>query len=261
MRGRVRLDLLLAGLAIVALAGAFIYRQGTSTSTTAAPTTSPDRAATAFGSAYKSVLDGRRPAADLPDTVARVRALAAAGAPIPPGSRGGRLRLTGVRAEHVKGAGAAEARITGSDGKHTYTSELGLAYLDGSWHVTSLVPPDVATVLAKPYHRPPPATALQRVARRFALAYGAYIEGVTGRPPAGLPTIESQIQSGTDPLSGTAPTRTPPRLVSVQLGPPQGNVVAAAATLAASGAQLQFSFNLERIGSQWRPWSFPGQGG
>jgi hypothetical protein len=248
---------MLALVVVIALAGVLVYHQTSATTTPPHPTSSPRHAAAAFGAAYLGVLGGSLPGSALPDTTAAIRAHAAGEARIPAGSRFGSLRLTSVQTRWVTGADVAQARIVGQDRRHTYPTDLDLTYAGGAWRVVALVPPDVATILARPHRPPAVAQPLSAAARAFALAYANYREGATIAAPPGLPPIQGQIHTGSDPLAQTQPTHVPANLDSLAFGPVEGNIVAASATLNDRGSALVFSFNLMRTGTQWRAWSFP----
>src|SRR5205085_4298820 len=68
-RRRVRLDLLLGTLVVLAVGAAILVHQGAASSQRLA-SSSPDRAATAFARSYLGYLDGRLPARSLPDASA-----------------------------------------------------------------------------------------------------------------------------------------------------------------------------------------------
>lgn len=258
-RRRVRLDLLLGALAVLAVAAAILVQQGTASSQDLAPS-SPDSALTAFARAYVSYLDGRLPARSLPNASDRVRAIAGGSPPIPAVARRGALELAALRVTYVRGALSAQAAALGRDGAHTYGFTLDLRFANGEWQVSYLVAPDVYTITAAPYRRPVAPRTLRTAASTFALAYGAFREGARSAPPAGASTIEEQIAAGRDPLAGTAPSHAEPRLVAVAFGPAVGGVASATATLTDQGQKLQFDFDLREVAGGWQAWGFPEAG-
>lgn len=251
-RRRVRVDLLLVAVVVVVVAAAVTVRHGSAANLLAPK--SPRTAALAFSRAYLSHLDGGDPAGALPAATGQVRYLA--GATIPASSRSGALSLASFALQAVSGATSAQARVTARDGRHSYGFELVLKYLTGAWRVTYLVPADLATALARPYHAAPTPIALQLAARRFALAYAAFRERATAAPPAGLPTVRRQIAAGQDPLAATSPTHSSPQLVALIFGPVAQGSVAVSATERARGSRLRFGFDLELAEGRWQAVGF-----
>lgn len=257
-RRRIRLDLLLGVLVVLAVGSAFLIR-GTTSSKGLAPS-SPDPAAAAFARAYLGYLDGRLPARSLPDASARVQAIAGGSPPIPAAARDGELKLAGMRVTYVRGALTGKAAALGRDRAHGYGFTIEMRYLSGRWQVSYLIPPDVYTITATRHRPPATPTALKEAASSFALAYAAYREGARRSPPAGSPTIVQQIAAGRDPLAHIAPSHTAPRLVSVQVGQPVEGAVAASAVLTDHGRKLRFGFDLQQSAGRWSPWGFPEAG-
>lgn len=257
-RRRVRLDLLLGALVVLAI-GAVILVQGTASSQSLAPV-SPRPAAVAFAQAYLGYLDGRLPARSLPDASDRVRAIAGGSPPIPAGARRGTLELVQMRVTYVRGALTGQAAVLGRDGAHAYGFTVEFRYLGGRWQAVYLIPPDVYTVTATPHGQPAAPEALSRTAAAFALAYAAYREGTRPSPPAGSPTIEQQIAARRDPLGAIAPSHVAPRLVSVHLGPAVEGAASASAVLSDRGRKLRFAFDLQQSAGGWQAWGFPEAG-
>jgi hypothetical protein len=254
-RRRVRLDLLLGALVVLAVA-AVILVQGTASSQSLAPV-SPQPAAVAFAQAYLGYLDGRLPARSLPDATDQVRTIAGGSPPIPAGARQGTLKPVQMRVTYVRGALTGQAAVLGRDGAHAYGFTVELRYLNGRWQVVYLIPPDVYTISATPHGQPAPPERLQRTAAAFALAYVAYREGTQPSPPPGLPTIEQQIAARRDPLGAVAPSHVAPRLVSVLLGPAVDGAASASAVLSDGGRKLRFAFDLKQSAGGWQAWGFP----
>jgi hypothetical protein len=171
-RRRVRLDLLLGGIAVLAVVAAILVQQGGSSSPGLA-TSSPQPLAAAFAQAYLGYLDGRVPAHALPNATDGVRATAAGAAPIPARARQGSLKLARLRVTYVRGALSGQALAVGRDLAHTYGFQIELQYVHGRWQVTDLSPPDVNTITATPYRPPAAPPALRLAAGSFALAYAA----------------------------------------------------------------------------------------
>jgi hypothetical protein len=130
-----------------------------------APT--PEAAASAFGLAYLSVLEGRSRASHLALGTAAVRQTAAEEA-IPKADQSGPLTLAEV---HLSGrAGArADALVVAEDSHHDYPFSLALTRTTSGWVVSGLQPPDLGVILepAAPKPAAPPAAA-QRLAERLA---------------------------------------------------------------------------------------------
>jgi hypothetical protein len=237
----------LAGLALISLRG------GASSASTVAPSARP--AAAAFASAYVSFLNGGTAAPALPGATAAVRSLAASGGRVPVAYRG-KVVLRNVQSGSVLGATSASALLVARTGSQTLDAALALRYVGSRWLVTGLVPPDFSTVFSPP---PPPVrvpTAVRAAALAFAFAYADYRTGARARPPAGLPTIESQIAGQQDPLAGTPRTHAAARVLGLAMLP-QGQLTPVDATLAAGGHRLTFTFILQLTRGGWQPWSFP----
>lgn len=260
IRRRVRVDVLLGVVVVILVLGAVLLEQGTAGSETGAPSTAARPAAVSFAQGYLSYLDGRLPARALPDASSKVKLVAAGAPPIPAGDQQGPLRLTGVRMTYVKGATSAEAVVMDRDRTHFYGFEIDLGFVGGRWQVVYLIPPDLSTILAAPYHPPPAPPAVRLAAERFALAYADYREGATRTPPGGLPTITQQLAAGQDPLAGAAPTHARAVLESITLGPVDGDAASAAIVLKDASRHLRFDFDLERSSGRWQAWGFPEAG-
>jgi len=258
-RRRVRLDLLLGALVILAVAAAFVVHQGTPSSQHLA-SSSPDPAATAFAQAYLLYLDGARPARSLPDASDRVRAIAGGAPPIPVLARRGPVKLASMRVTYVRGALSAQAAVVGRDRAHRFGFPLELRYLRGRWQVVYMIPPDVYTITATPYRQPAAPQPLRQAAAVFALDYAEYREGTRPSPPAGSSTVAQQIAARRDPLAGTVPSHVEPRVVSVTFGPVVGGTAAANATLTDRGRKLRFGFDLRQAAGGWQAWGFPEAG-
>lgn len=257
-RRKVRLDLLLGTLVVLAVAAAILVH-GTASSQSLAPV-SPQSATASFARAYLGYLDGRLPAHSLPDASDRVRAIAGGSPPIPAGARRGTLKLAQARVTYVRGALTGQAALLGRDGAHTYGFTIELRYLGGHWQVVYLIPPDIQTITAAPHPQPAAPQSLRRAAASFALAYAAYREGTRPSPPAGSPTIEQQIAARRDPLATLAPSHVAPRLVSVRLGPAVDGAASASAVLSDRGRKVRFAYDLQQSAGGWQAWGFPEAG-
>lgn len=257
-RRRVRLDLLLGALAVLAVIAAVLVH-GTASSRSLAPV-SPRSVAIDFSRAYAEYLDGRLPASSLPDMSERARAIAGSSSPIPQAAQRGALQLVGVRLTYVRGALSGQAAVQTRDRAHAYGFTLVLRYLSGRWQVVYLVPPDVQTITATAHPQPAAPKALRRIAGAFALAYAGYREGTRPSPPAGSPTIAQQIAGGRDPLARIAPSHAAPKLVSVQVGPAVEGAAAASVVLTDRGRKLRVAFDLQQSGGRWLAWGFPEAG-
>ncbi len=257
-RRRVRLDLLLGALAVLAVAAAILV-QGTANSRSLAPV-SPRPAALEFSRAYLGYLEGRLPGRSLPDASARARAIAGDSSPIPPAARRGALTLARVRMTYVRGALSGQAAVQARDQAHAYGFTIVLRYLSGHWQVVYLVPPDVGTITATAHPQPAAPKALRGIAAAFALAYAAYREGTRPSPPEGSSTIAEQIAGGRDPLARIVPSHVAPRLVSVGVGPAVEGAAAASVLLIDRGRKLRVAFDLEQSGGRWLAWGFPEAG-
>lgn len=258
-RRRGRVDLLLGAVVVVAVAAAILVHQGSPRSQTVAPS-SPRPALIAFAQSYLGYLDGQQPASSIPDVTAQVRSVAGGAPPIPPDERSGALKLASIRLSYVRGALSARAVVIGRDRAHAYGVSIVLRYANGQWAVVYMLPPDVPTISAKGPPRPPPPAALERAAKSFALAYGAYREGARPTPPAGSTTITQQIAAGRDPLASITPSHVSPHLVSVQLGPAVKGEASASAVLSDRGRRIRFDFDLAQSGDRWLAMGFPEAG-
>ena len=257
-RRRVRLDLLLGVLVVLAVA-AVILVQGTASSQSLAPV-SPQSAAVAFSQGYLEYLDGRLPARSLPDATDRVRTISGGSPPIPVGARRGTLKLIQMRVTYVRGALTGQAAVLGRDEAHAYGFTIEFRYLSGRWQAVYLIPPDVYTISATQHGQPAAPEALWRTAAAFALAYAAYREGTRPYPPGGSLTIEQQITASRDPLATVTPSHVAPRLVSVHLGPAVEGAASASAVLSDRGRRVKFAFDLRQSAGGWQAWGFPEAG-
>lgn len=259
MRRRVRLDLLLGVVVVLAVATVILVQQAPSSSGVVV-SASPRAGAQTFAQSYLGYLDGTVPPGALVDGTAQVRSIAAGAPPIPAGDRQGSLRLTGVRVSWVRGAASAQAVVLDRDRANSYDFPIDLRYVQNAWQVVYLIPPDVTTIAARRQPTPAVPAAIKLAAERFALAYAGYRDGATHRPPSGLETIARQIAAGQDPLARAAKTGARPQPVSIAFGPVAGNVVAATAVLSEKNKRLRFDFDLERTGGAWHAWGFPEAG-
>jgi hypothetical protein len=260
LRRRVRLDLVLAVVVVVALAAVLLFR-GATAGSNGVPRSSPRATASSFGAAYAQYLDARRSPTGLPHATSRVEAIADSSSIIPAAARSGSLRITALALKYVSGASTAQAVLTARDQRHSYGFDLALAYAGTRWSVVYLVPPDIVTVLAGPRHRTPAQSGLQRAAARFALDYVGYRSGVASSAPGGQQTIRAQIAARQDPLAQISSSSARPSVVSLAFGPVQGNVVAATALVHDGGSHPRFTFLLARAGRQWEASSFLESGG
>ncbi len=255
MRRRLlRLDLVL-GVTVVVAVGIAILSSRTAGSSPSSPP-SPRSLAASFGTAYAGYLEGRVPVSALPAASARVRSIATDGSTIPPASRAGSLRVTGIRLRYVNGAPAAQAVITARDRRRSYPFDVGLSYAGGRWSIVYLVAPDVGSILATAHHPPPAPASLRRAASTFALAYAGYRAGLKRRIPNAMPLVAAQIAAAQDPLAGLGPGGAGPTLKSLAFGPPQGGNVAATAVVRAGAREPSFTFLLRRAGERWEASSF-----
>lgn len=256
MRQRARGELLLAAVVVVIGVAAAAFTLGGSAGAPGRPSTSARPTALAFARGYLAYLDGRASSSELASATARVVATAAAAGVIPAGDRAGEVTLRRLAFEGVQGAPRATAVLTGADRSRSLQAALGLSYLDGRWQVSSLVPPDLSTLLAP---RPAPtraAPALQRAAASFTLEYADYREHAGPRPSNARGLILHQIATAQDPLAGLAATGVRVSLRSLQVLP-EGSLATVAAVASDRGRRIGFGFILQRTGGSWRPWQFP----
>lgn len=258
-RRRVRLDLLLGALVVLAVGAAILVHQGAASSQRLAPN-SPNATATTFASAYLAYLDGRLPARSLPDASDQARAIAGGSPPIPVAARRGTLKLAGMRVTYVRGALTGQAAALGRDSAHGYGFTIEFRYLSGGWQVEYLIPPDIYTIIATPQRQPAAPQALRQAAAVFALDYAAYREGTRSSAPVGSAAIAQQIAARHDPLASTVPNHVQPRLQSVALGPVVNGTAVASATFSDRGAKVKFDFDLRQAGAGWQAWGFPETG-
>jgi Tfp pilus assembly protein FimT len=241
-------------VAVLAVIAGISLLGGSSPASTTAPSARP--AANAFARSYLSYLAGRSDIATLPYLTAQARAQAAAGGRVPAPYRR-QLSLRKFAFTGVLGARRASAGLTASAGSHVLQAAVALTYTNGSWQVSSLVPPDFPTVFSPPPPPPkdvPPAAAA--AARAFAVAYSNYRTGAARALPSGLSAIRRQIASRQDPLATTTPNRAPAHLLKLSMLP-QGTLSVVDAVTAAAGDRLSFSFILQQTGGHWQASQFP----
>lgn len=246
--------LVVAALAVIA--GVLVYRQATSGGSSEPTASSPRAAAERFAGTYARFLDGTAPASALSSATARVQRVARGAGVIPADARTGAARVDKLALEWVSGAPTARVAGAVGAGGHRFEFNAGMTYDGSRWAVVNLTPVDVPTVLARAPRRPTPGPALERAARRFALAYAGYRTGADASVPGASGTIRAQIAAGKDPLAKLASTSSRPSVRSLQFGPAQDAVVAVTARLRIGSAGPRFTFLLSRHGSSWRPSSF-----
>jgi hypothetical protein len=250
-----RVELLGAALvAVIGLALAAVALRSSSAPAPSHPSRSARPTALAFGRSYLAFLGGSGSSAALAGATVQVRAIAASGGRLPARDRLGALRLSSLRLTAVSGAPQGNAILAGANRRLSLKAAIGLSYVDGRWRVSSLVAPDLDTLLARAKRLRVPS-ALRAVATQFVVAYADYRAG-SGPRPTGLETpIARQISARRDPLAGSRAGSGHARLDSLQIVP-QGALASVAATLQTGGRRLHVSVVMRHADGLWRPWDF-----
>ncbi len=177
-------------------------------------TSSALQALQTFAGAYGAYLDGRAPAATLPDASASARGQV--GPAIPAARRAGTLALVAVS----QIARSRSYIVSLRDRQHTFGAQLTLTATASGWVVSAVSPPDLDTILgASPPAIPPPAgsAGAQHAARAFMNGYLAWLYGhgpVDAIPDAARPLLTQ--------LKANPPPNAPPAFLHahlVALGP------------------------------------------
>jgi hypothetical protein len=141
------------------------------THTSSAPS-APLLALQTFAGAYGAYLDGRVPAATLPDATAAARG--EVGPPIPASRRAGTLALSAIS----QIPGGPSYIVSLRDRQHTFGAQLTLTATATGWQVNAISPPDLDTILGPAASAiPPPAgsAGAQQAARAFIAGYLAWL--------------------------------------------------------------------------------------
>ncbi len=168
----------------------------TATTTTMTHTSSapPLQALQTFAGAYGAYLDGRVPAATLPDATAAARA--EVGPPIPAPRRAGTLALVAIS----QIAGGPSYIVSLRDRQHTFGAQLTLTATAAGWQVSTISPPDLDTILGPPTSAiPPPAgsAGAQHAARAFMNGYLAWLyrHGPTNAIADATPSLLTELKA------------------------------------------------------------------
>jgi hypothetical protein len=143
--------------------------------------------ASVFAGAYARYLDGQLPADALPD--AGAGALSKIGPPIPRAARASELTV-----RPAQRAGRATFTVELRDRAHTFPVQLTVKQDAGRWLVTSIVAPDIDTILHSqsiPIPQPPGSAAAEQAARLFLVGYLRWLYG-TG-PAGAIPDATSRL--------------------------------------------------------------------
>ena len=127
-----------------------------------------------FAVAYGAYLDGRVPAATLPDASASARSQV--GPPIPAAQRGGTLALAAV----AQIGGGPSYIVSLRDRAHTFGAQLTLTATARGWVVSAVSPPDLDTILgppARPIQPPAGSGPAEQAARAFLAGYLTWLYG------------------------------------------------------------------------------------
>jgi hypothetical protein len=205
----------------------------------------------AFAASYTRYLDGAGQARTLRFASITARGQARAGGRIPAAFRDGPLRVTNVTASGL--AASAQATVTAGNRSESYVFSVQLLRTQFGWQVAQIQPPDLSiddnTV---PVRSAPIASAAQRVAARFAVAYTTYRTHPGTQLPAGMTsTAQDELRAGQDPLAGASSTGGPVRLLGLRYGPLEGSEFAVTATVQTGGARHAFTVLMRREPSGW----------
>jgi hypothetical protein len=210
------------------------------------------RVVRAFAASYMRYLDGARPSsAALRSASITARGQALAGGRIPSAFRDGSLRVTNVTASGL--AASAQATVTAANRSESYVFSVQLLRTQFGWQVAQIETPDLSidddTV---PVRSAPIASAAQRVAARFAVAYTSYRTHPGTQLPAGMTsTAQGELRTGQDPLAGASRSGGSVRLLGLRYGPLEGLEFAVTATVQSGLARHTFTVLMRRQPSGW----------
>ncbi|MGO9960337.1 MAG: hypothetical protein ACLP50_30905 [Solirubrobacteraceae bacterium] len=177
-------------------------------------TSSALQALQTFAGDYGAYLDGRVPAATLPDASASARGQV--GPPIPAARRAGTLALVAVS----QIARSRSYIVTLRDAQHTFGAQLTLTATATGWVVSAVSPPDLDTIFGPSARAiPPPAGSAeaQQAARAFISGYLAWLygHGPVDAIPHAAPPLLTQLKANPPPNAPPAFLRA--HLVTLEL--------------------------------------------
>ena len=212
------------------------------------PAIQASKVARAFAASYRRYLDGQLPASALAD--ATPTAQTQAGAPIPAGSRAGKLALTYIRRSPHRDGFTVAYR----DRAHRYPAQLALAHHTTRWQVNQVLAPDLDSILtsSRPILPAPGSTAAAMAARHFLDGYLRWLYGHAHATAihAGSARLIAQLKQRPPRVPATL-QRVAPRLVAVGTQRAPGGWLALA-NITAGQQTYELAVTAARSRGRWR---------